>query len=1136
VLVVKRLAPLAPVALLFAHVALQGSWTAEQATTELGYARTLAEGGGLALQPDAIQSSGFESLPWVLLLALGHLAGLPLLASAKLLGAALAGAALLLIPGIAARLEGRRKVRPLDLLPALLLAAHPAIARHVAGGTGVSLTLLLLALALRWMLEEEQRFVDGGRRGLWASSLPLALLVPSTPAGPALLLGPALGRLMSRGATRRVVLADLLWGLALLAAVGICALASYLHFADPVPGVLAARESLAETRLGAPLALQHGGPWLLGLLRGWGITAPLALVALVGALRSTLYWARIAIAGLGLAAVGLTLASGGGPATETWTLPLLLALALLGASGFTWLLGPLSSLLGTRRWRVAGTGAVALGLIAGPLVVAAQGLVSPPPSPHDRDQAFAAWLEREVRALGWRPPQVSVLSARPGSLAWRRFRVVDASGVTDPAIRRYNGNRSPHELERLVLCDRQPDVLVEQAPWRHLHRLSDRPQTLRRFVRVASPLITGPPAPPSTFRAAVSLSRRLLLEEDPWPDRPMRLALSDDLVLVGARAVPGHLVLLWMSRVNAPAPRQVRVGVGAWSVGLAVGPSVYPMPRWRAGEIVRQLVPLPRRAIQPPAAPWIELAGGPRRPLTGVDPADTALPSNEWYRRKLLPLLEAERWGEAEALASLWRDPELRFGPFLDHLQARIDQLTARDLLQPAARQLREARRIHRPSLDLRRAARALAERAYRRARVQTRLGRWPDAFESLRVAALADPTSAWIARRLEEARTRQPSGNHLSRVLELELAQRALALSPSPAALNRVLRAHLALGQAREAVVAWHRWRGHVPGDRRGRFLLARALTREGQLREATILVEQVLGPRPPPTPSRRCPGWFPLEPYALANRLRWMLGLPPGQITRSDLPPIRLDEGVPLIAGCARWSGREVKTTLYLTAPGDRELPLELSYGSRRQRLLVSAAPAGLRQVSASLLLPPATYPVRLRLLSRAAAATVPLGTAAVGPEASFGFELPSYAPWTRRGEAFGAVPVLGRNARRRFLAGYEGERYADSFLRGFDRLTGSLGSPPFRLRRSYLMLLVAGGDQPELGVDLLVDGQRRRSVRGDGREVMRALFLPVDELRGRFARVVIRDNSSRRWGHLAVDEIRQVDGPAPGIAPGD
>lgn len=1127
--VVKRLAPLAPVALLFAHVALQGAWTAEQAITELCYARTLAEGGGLALQPDAIQSSGFESLPWVLLLALCHLAGLPLLASAKLLGVLLGGLALLVVPGVAARLEGRRQLRSLDLLPALLLAAHPAIARHAAGGTGVSLTLLLLALALRWMLDEERRFLDGHGRGLWVSSLPLALLVPSTPAGPALLLGPALGRLMSRGAARRVVLADLPWGLALLAAVAICALAGYLRFAVPIPGVLAARESLAETQLGGPLALHHGGAWLLGLLRGWGITVPLVLVALVGALRSTLYWARVSVAGLGLAAAGLTLASGGGTATETWTLPSLLALALLAASGFTWLLGPLASLLGTRRWRMAGTGAVGLGLLAGPLVAAAQGLVSPPPSPHDRDQAFAAWLEREVQELGWRAPQVAVLSARPGSLAWRRFRVVDASGVTDPAIRRYNGNRSPQELERLVLRDRQPDVLVEQAPWRHLHHLSERPEALRRFVRVASSTIPA-------ARAAVSLSRRLLLEEDPWPDRQMRLPLSDDLVLVGARAIPGHLVLLWMSRRNAPAPRRARVGVASWSVELPVGPTVYPMPRWRAGEIVRQLVPLPPAAVQPPAGAWVELVDGPRQPLAGVDPRDTALPLDEWYRRRLLPLLDAGRWGEAEALASLWRDPELQIGPLVDHLRARVEQLTAQDQLQPAARHLHEARRIHSASPDLRRAARVLAERAYRRARAHIRLGRWPDAFESLRVAALADPTSAWIARRLEEARSRQPFGDHLSRILALELAQRGLALSPSPAALNRVLRAHLALGQAREAIVAWHRWRGQVEGDRRGRFLLARALTRQGQLREATILVEQVLGPRPPPTSSRRCPGWFPLEPYALANRLRGMLGLPPGQITRSDLPPIRLDEEVQLVAGCARWSGRAVKTTLYLTAPGDRELPLELAYGSRRQRLLVSAAPAGLRQVSASLLLPPATYPVQVRLLSRAAGAPVSLGTTAVGPEASFGFELPSYAPWTRRGEAFGAVPVLGRNAHRRFLAGYQGERYADSFLRGFDRLTGSLGSPPFRLRRSYLMLLVAGGDQPELGVDLFVDGQRRRTVRGDGREVMRAVFLPVAELRGRFARVVIRDNSSRRWGHLAVDEIRQVDGPIPGIAPGD
>jgi levanbiose-producing levanase len=127
-----------------------------------------------------------------------------------------------------------------------------------------------------------------------------------------------------------------------------------------------------------------------------------------------------------------------------------------------------------------------------------------------------------------------------------------------------------------------------------------------------------------------------------------------------------------------------------------------------------------------------------------------------------------------------------------------------------------------------------------------------------------------------------------------------------------------------------------------------------------------------------------------------------------------------------------------------------------------------------------------------------------------------------------------VAGRSARWRFLGGYEGERFADSFVNGLDQATGTLTSPPFQVRRSHLMLLVAGGRDREVGVDLRVEGRRVHSVRGSGREILEAVFIPVGEHRGRQARLVIWDHSSRPWGHIAVDEIRQIEGPAPGVAP--
>jgi len=433
----------------------------------------------------------------------------------------------------------------------------------------------------------------------------------------------------------------------------------------------------------------------------------------------------------------------------------------------------------------------------------------------------------------------------------------------------------------------------------------------------------------------------------------------------------------------------------------------------------------------------------------------------------------------------------------------------------------------------------SLAHTAYDRAQDHVRWGRWPLAFAHLQLAAIADPGSPWIARRLEEARARQPAEGYLVPLLELELAQRAMALAPDAARLTRLMRAQLALGQAARAVVTYRQWGRHVDlGQQAGmrpRFLLAKALALTGRLDAALRETDGLLGQVEPESQPRHCPPWLPLQPLMLQARLRWFTQqrrMEPRPLLLEGLTPRLKGEGG-LLASCLRWSpGQPVRITLHLWQPQTGDLPLEVRLGSRRQRMLVPASDVPLSRLELELWLPPATYPVALH----APEGVVDLGQVAVGPEANFGFELPSYASWHRTGDAFGEVPVVGRGARWRFLAGYQGERYADSFARGFDRATGTLTSSPFLLRRSHLMFLVAGGADPDLGLDLMVQGRRVFTVRGQGDEMLRTVFVPLDGLRGRWARIVIRDDSSRRFGHLAVIEIRQVDGPLPGVAPGE
>ena len=1109
---------LAPVLVLWLHLASNWGYTSAETATQLCYARTLAEGGGLALQVGAIQSHGFHGLLWVLTLAGMHLMGLPLLVASKLLGALLAGCALVLLPSVAARLGGQREPGFYARLPAWLLALHPTLALHAASGVGSTLTLLLLVLALRLFAEEELRFHHGERGGR-LSSLPMALLLLSTPDAPLLLLALVIGRSLSRASARRASFIDLQWLLVPLVCYGGVLLGSYLIFADPWPAVLSARQALPETRLGGTPALLQGWRGLQTLVQSWGVTIPLGLLALAGALRATGYWLRITVAWLGLAAVAMVLATGD---HGQWrTLPLWLALALLWAGGLERLLPILRGLL---RSRVI-TAALCLGLAAGPAAATLRSLLRPTASPFGREARVAWHLRGLVAELGWVPEQVTVLTDRPGAMAWHRFRVVDATGVTDPAVRRYNGNRHPLELSQLVLRDRQPDVLIERHPWRHVHALSDHPETRRRFVEQR--LAHG-------SDLTLSLSRRLMLDEPPWPDRPLRLSVGGGLWLLGARALPEQVVLLWMHERNHPVAREVRIGVGdRWSTRRPVGPSSYPMWRWRAGEVVRQGILLPHSTAG--QGLWVEGEAGRRLSVEGVDTRQTLLGPPRWYRSRLEPLIRSGKLEQAEALALLWSDARLSAPELVSATVARILRFTRRGLLLQAAQQLKLARQSYLPTPDLVEVADRLAGEAYRQAREHARWTRWPLAYSRLQAAAIADPGSAWIARRLEEARARQPAVGYLTPLLELELAHRALALAPTPDRLTRVMRAQLALDQAREAVATFHQWRRQLRPDRRARFLLAKALALIGRPEDALRRLDRLLQHAPSPQ-ERRCPPWYPLQPLMLKARLGWLHDRRQVEPTPLSLSgaTTALDDGEGgLLASCVRWSPAEpVKVTLHLWQPRPRDLPLEVRLGSRRQRLLAPASPVSLRRLEVTLWLPAATYPVQLQ----APAGSVSLGQVTVGPEANFGFELPSYAPWRRHGRAFGEVPVVGRGARWRFLAGYQGERYADSFARGFDPSRGTLVSPMFPLRRDYLMLLVAGGDDQDLGVDLVLQGRRLRSIRGERREVLRTVFLPLEGLRGQRAQIVIRDGSGRRWGHLAVDEIRQIDGPLPGVGPGE
>jgi len=1108
------------VGLLVAHGLALWSYSSPGGGTVFCYARTLAEGYGPALQPGAVWSHGFASALWMLALAGADLTGLDLALVAKGAGLGLAAVALYLLPFVSARLGGRRLALT-DLLAPVLLALNPALARHAVDGSEAGLTLALLTVTLWLFVAEERRFLSAPRRprDLW-SALPLCLLLLNRPEAPLWFLALAIWRVLARVAARRMPLTSVLW-LALPPVVYVLVLVgTYALFADPLPGAITARQALLETSFGHPIAVARGWTTVAAVWGQWGISLPLAAVALLGALRAINYWGRGALLGLCLINVAAVAAAGGDPTGRT-LLPSLLAAAPLAAEGFDSVLRRLRA-AGAPRWTAAIAVALVLGLLAPAGLHGLRSVTGQVPRANAK-QDLINRLAAMVGELGLEPSQVKVLTTNPGVAAKHGFQVVDASGLTDPVIRRYNSSRHSLELQQLIFRERRPDVIIEEGLWRVVHALGAYPEARRQYVSVAALQIPG---------VTVSMSRALLLEPEPLVDQRTLLDLGGHLTLVGLRVEPKHLVLLWTATRKISKDMKVVLRLGDLLLPATVGSTVYPTSRWRPGEVVRQVVAVPDTASRGPVLLWINHLERWRK-IHYIQGNLLQVDRRQWLRHVRGEQPDAGHGTLTELIPTLTRTPDVQLRAVTSQVASRARRLMNKGLLVRAARQLRLIRQVkdHDGGV-VRRLSASLAEAAYARARALMRRSSWTTAFDTLRAAAEAAPGCPWIARRREEARQRLRAGSHLAEVLELELARRALALKPSAAGLTRVLSAHLALENYPQVVAAYQAWHQH--GEKRWEhtFLLAEALYQLGWLHRAIDMTD-----RPPPdlAGAFRCPPQYLIRTSFLHDEMRRKMGHSP---TPSPLEKVQRGKGFALgkrsvlLAHCARWKpGRPLTVDLFILQKLPEPLQLELTCGPRRQRLTLPPEEHRLRWIRREFALPPASYSVRVSVLD---GPSVDLGTVVVGPESTLGFELPRYAAWQRRGDAFGRGPVVGRSFRGRRLFGYVGERFADSFASGFDNRTGQIKSPAFLLRKDFLMMLVAGGDDPALGVDLVVEGKKVAVVRGRRSEVMRAVFLPVARFRGRRARVIITDHDPKSWGHIAVDEIRQVNGPAPGIAP--
>lgn len=144
-------------------------------------------------------------------------------------------------------------------------------------------------------------------------------------------------------------------------------------------------------------------------------------------------------------------------------------------------------------------------------------------------------------------------------------------------------------------------------------------------------------------------------------------------------------------------------------------------------------------------------------------------------------------------------------------------------------------------------------------------------------------------------------------------------------------------------------------------------------------------------------------------------------------------------------------------------------------------------------------------------------------------FDFESGNYDGWDLQGQAFDWGPSTALNDFQTPVAGQRGRYFADSYHpRARDRAVGELTSPPFDIDRSRLGFRVGGGRSPRLGVELLIDGEVRRSTRGAGRdfEMLGPVVWDVTELMGQRGRLRLVDAEPGGWGHLLVDAIELFD----------
>ena len=141
---------------------------------------------------------------------------------------------------------------------------------------------------------------------------------------------------------------------------------------------------------------------------------------------------------------------------------------------------------------------------------------------------------------------------------------------------------------------------------------------------------------------------------------------------------------------------------------------------------------------------------------------------------------------------------------------------------------------------------------------------------------------------------------------------------------------------------------------------------------------------------------------------------------------------------------------------------------------------------------------------------------------------FEADTFGQWKAEGTAFGRGPARDGRLAELEIERAHGRGVASSEVDG-DGPTGTLTSAEFKLERSYISFLVAGGPyERHTCVNLLIDGKPVRSATGWNSDRLVLSTWDVRAFIGKSARIQIVDEARGSWGHINVDYIVQTDKP--------